>query len=173
MTKNHGKFRRKMQFKSFDPFQNSSMSDDSDSQSNSSYDGNLSDDNSPDFKMNQNSGNSPAPAMNVNANSFKPTFGSTSGPASGQAGRHLTASAQTFNPTSNPYSHTAMSSNGGHIQITPTKVSAEDIYEYQRLPSGVVITTSSGQEVEFWERVHVPDAQKQHSSGWQDRNNWQ
>jgi hypothetical protein len=183
MTKNGGK-RRRRQFRTFDTNQGPNPSDDSDSQSNSSYDGNISDDNSPtnsgmDLSMGQHSSaqsrsrSNSITSMNVNANSFTPNYGA-------DHSRNLTATAQTYTPSLNPYSHCDTSSNGGLIEITPTKVSPEDIYEYQRLPSGVVITTSSGQQVEFWERVHVPDSQKAYSNSvqahWDNRGHpqqWQ
>ena len=172
MTKNGGK-RRKRNFRTFDPSngglsEHLILADDSDSQSNSSYDGNTSDDSYPinsgahSNTTSSGQGRSRANSMNVNAVSFSPNFEP-----------RLTATAASFQPNSNPYSHAESSSINGMIEITPTKVSPEDIYEYQRMPSGVVITTRGGQQVEFWERVHVPDSQKQYSQhAWHDRSHW-
>merc|ERR1712078_421459 len=61
---------------------------------------------------------------------------------------NMNPTAQTFRPTvSNPYSHMEVASSmrdSDPILITPTVSSPADIYEYQRLPSGIVVTTVGG-----------------------------
>jgi len=160
MTKTGAKRSRRRQFRTFDP---ENESDDSDTQSNSSYDGDTSDDNIHVAVSTPPSGPRPN-SMNVNAVSFSP----------GLQEQKLTATAASFTP--NPYMHITTSNRSDMFQITPTKVSPQDIYEYQRLPSGVVTTTQGGQQVEFWERVHVPESQKHcthHHNSWNDRNHAQ
>jgi hypothetical protein len=81
-------------------------------------------------------------------NSAAPTF--SPGPA-----KSMNVAAATFQPTYVASSSRA-SLQHNNITITPTEFSTEDIYEHSRVPSGIVVTTSGGQRIEFWDRVHVP-----------------
>ena len=82
---------------------------------------------------------------------------------------HMNPQATSFSPTQpkamNPaavvYKPAYAAPRKNSITIKPTEFSTEDIYEHSRVPSGIVVTTTGGQRIEFWDRVHVPH----HSEG--------
>lgn len=80
-------------------------------------------------------------------NSAAPTF-------SPAAPKSMNIAAPTYQP--NFAQAQAEYNRKNNITIKPTEFSTEDIYEHSRVPSGIVVTTSGGQRIEFWDRVHVP-----------------
>ena len=114
----------------------------------SDYDSSSASDGSPQctrktFRM------SPSSAMNPQASSFSP-----SSPAAWWAAPPRSDSfdePDQYSPD-NPYRHTASNNSpGSPIVVIPKVYSPQDIHEYQRSPTGNVITTAGGQKVEFWE----------------------
>jgi hypothetical protein len=108
--------------------------------------------------MNRTSSDSSYLAMNPQASSFSPSSTARQPWMTPPRSSSCHAEQEQYSP-SNPYRHTAKSafaaSPGSPIVITPKIFSPQDIYEYQRSPSGNVVVTAGGQKVEFWERVHI------------------
>ena len=108
------------------------------------------------YTHSSNAAGSSASAMNPTASSFSPCLGPRRAPSWATPPKaSFNEDKDQYSPN-NPYRHAASSmsqSPGTPIVILPKVFSPQDIYEFSRAPSGNVITTAGGQQVEFWERV--------------------
>ena len=84
---------------------------------------------------------------------------SDSSTASRSSAGGLSASVGEFVP------RTCSSSAASAVEVVPTERSAADRYQYDRNPTGILISTAGGQTVEIWSGVVVPKSWRVPDSG--------